>query len=177
MGGQAGNIMQDSGPDRGQQSIQHGGVVAKVIVVNGNAYIQGNSPALTGYFGFPAADGPSFAGHWISISPSDSSYATVSAGVSLLSVINEIGLAGNLAESPRTIRQGQTVIGVSGTASFPDMGGASATLYVTPTVYPLPVEFDTTSSEGAQQIVFSAWGKAIFLSAPSKALPITSITH
>jgi hypothetical protein len=93
-------ITQNSGPDEGEQSVQIGAAVAKVIVINGDAYIQGNSDAITGYFDFPAADAPTLAGRWISIPPSDSAYATVAAGVSLESSLAEVGLTGNLTETP-----------------------------------------------------------------------------
>jgi len=174
-GTETANITQDSGPDQGEQNIQKSGVAAKVILVNRNAYIQGNSEAVTSYFGFPASDGPTLAGHWISISPSDSAYDTVTAGVSLTSVLEEAGLTGNLTEIGRTVRDGQEVIGISGTASSPDAGGGAATLYLTTTSHPLPVEFDTTSSQGTEQAVFSDWGKSVFLSTPGGATPFASI--
>jgi hypothetical protein len=143
--------------------------------VNGNAYIEGNSQAVTSFFAFPATDGPALAGRWISISPSDSGYATVSAGVSLASALQEAGLIGNLTETVRTTRDGQTVIGISGSASSDDADGGAAILYVTTTVHPLPVEFDTTSSQGTERAVFSRWGKPVSLSVPSGALPVASI--
>lgn len=174
-GSRSATITQDSGPGEGEQNIELGGVTAKVVLVGGNAYIQGNSQAITQYFGFPAADGPTLAGHWISLSPSDQGFSTVSAGVSLDSVLQEIGLTGNLTEIARSVRHGQNVIGLSGTASSPDSGGGKATLYVTAGADPLPVEFDTSSSQGTEQAVFSDWGKAVSLSAPSGATPVASI--
>lgn len=170
------SITQDSGPSRGEQDIQFGGIAAKVIVLNGNAYIQGNSQAITSFFGFPAADGPTLAGRWISLSPTDSGYGTVTAGVSLTSVLQETGLTGTLTETARTTRDGQAVIGITGTASSPDSGGGPATLYVTTTTHPLPVEFDMTSSQGTEEAVFTHWGGQVSLSAPSGAIPVASIS-
>lgn len=174
-GSRSATITQDSGPGQGEQKIELGGVTAKVILVGGHAYIQGNSQAITQYFGFPAADGPTLAGHWISLSPSDQGFGTVSAGVSLDSVLQEAGLAGNLTETARSVRHGQNVIGITGTASSPDSGGGKAMLYVTVGADPLPVEFDTSSSQGSEQAVFSDWGEATSLSVPSGATPIDSI--
>lgn len=98
----------------------------------------------------------------------------MSAGVSLASALQESRLIGNLTETARTTRDGQTVVGIRGTSSA-DAGGGTAILYVTTTVHPLPVEFDTTSSQGTEHAIFSGWGKPVSLSVPSGALPIASI--
>lgn len=166
-GGSSATITQDSGPAGGTQEVKTGPVDAKALSVGGTAYIEGNSDAVSKYFQFPSADVSKLANKWISIAKSDSEYAQVANGLDFSGALAEIGLKGSLTETGKTSKDGQSVIGISGTASSSDTGGAKATLYVSTGATPLPVEFDAANSTDSEQIVLSKWGVSFSLPKPT----------
>ena len=165
---------QNSGPARGEQTIHIGGTIATVVLIGDHAYIQGSAAAVTNYFGFPASDAATLAGKWISIPSTASDFATVSDGVSLASALKEVGLDGYLSVTAPSKLAGSTVIGIEGTDASTDSTGGPGTLYISVTTG-LPVEFDSTSSQGTEHVVFGDWGKPVALAAPAHTVPIASI--
>jgi hypothetical protein len=175
-GQQAMTMTQDSGPTAGEQTITGRGIVAKVILIDTAAYIQGNAQAITGYFGFPPSAVATLANRWIAIPPSNSAFSTVSAGVTISSALSEVSLSGSLSETPGTTRQGRAVVGVRGTQSSPDAGGGTGTLYVSDDNKALPVEYDATPTGGGSlSVVFTGWGSPVSISAPPGAIPAAGV--
>ena len=97
------------------------------------------------------------------------------------------GLAGELElTGPLTIKApgmvaGHSAVGVHGTvpASVGAPAGSKATLYVAASGHALPVGYrlDRTRTRSLQfAATFSRWGERLYLTAPSQAIPVTSIS-
>jgi len=176
LGSQTAVFSDDSGPTSGRQVIVVGQSDATVVLVGGIAYIQGNASAMQNYFGFPASAAPGLANRWISFSSSDSDYSTVASAVTLGSALQQMTLAAPLSEGAGAVVNGQSVIPVAGQLVAADnVGQGSGTIDVSTATDPLPVEFDYSSNDGHGALVFSAWAKAVVLSAPAGATPAASI--
>ena len=166
----------------GQQIITIDGTQHATILFLGNTgYLKANSAALTGFIGVSSSQAPSLAGKWLSFSPGDTlgttTYSSLVAGITLSSVASEIQLPG-----PDTITGTQTVDGQSVRAISSPLPAsqqlpatARMTLYVAASGS-LPV-LEKLSGAGGQvnQTSFSHWGESLHLTAPSGALPVSSL--
>jgi hypothetical protein len=166
----------------GQQVITIDGTQHATILFIGNiGYLKANVPALTGFIGVSASQAPSLAGKWLSFSPGDTlgttTYSSLVAGITLSSVASEIELSG-----PDTISGTQTVDGQSVRAITSPLPAsqqlpatARMTLYVTASGS-LPVLEKLSGADGQEnQTSFSHWGESRHLTAPSGALPVSSL--
>jgi len=170
------SMSNDVGMSEGQQVITPEGAHATVRLTGGVAYIQGDSQALTSYFGFPSSVAKQFAGKWISLRPSDSGFSNVSAAVTLRSDFSQVRLTGRLTKAPITEIDGQQVIPVRGNVTAPGGGRSVAgTLYVTAQGRVLPVELHASGQPGSETVVWSHWGRGAQLTAPGGAVPISSL--
>jgi len=170
------SMSNEVGTSGGQQVITPDGAHATVLLTGRVAYIQGDSQALTTYFGFPSSVATQFAGKWISLRPSDSGFSTVSAAVTLRSDFSQVHLTGRLTKGPVTNIDGQQVIPVQGSVTAPGGGGSVAgTLYVTAQGRVLPVELHASGQPGSETVVWSHWGRVVQLIAPGGAVPISSL--
>jgi hypothetical protein len=147
-----------------------------IRVVAGVGYLRGNATALAELF--PGKAVSQLAGRWIATRSGDPGYQDVTEGVTLASVLAEFTPAGPLTSTgPQTV-DGQSVIGVKGTApadgSLPQ--DQPVTLYVMATGQPLPVSFQGGTGGRSQTAVFSQWGETVRTIAPAHPLPITSVT-
>jgi hypothetical protein len=166
----------DIGTSEGRQMITLDGAHATVVLIGGVAYIQGDSAALTNYFGFPSSDSNQLAGKWISLRSTDSGFSTVSAAVTLKSDFGQVRLNGPLTKRPVTELDGQHVIPVQGSVTAPGGGATVAgTLYVTAQGQVLPVELRASAQAGSETIVWNRWGRAVQLAVPPGAVPVSSI--
>jgi hypothetical protein len=168
---------QDSGPTTGHQVISVDGSHAEVILVGNVAFIRGDATAVSSFFGLPAADGPRLANKWISLVTTDSGYATVIDAVTLASALSESTLEGPFTTGGATVIAGVRVIAFGGQIAQADAGAAATgTLYLSTGPNPLPVELDETGADGSKgTVTFGAWGVAVPLSAPSGAIPMSSL--
>lgn len=176
-------VSQDSGANAGRQVFTiDGNGHATVLVVGGVSYIKGDAAALTGFFGFPAALAMRLVGRWISFHPGDSAggtnYQTVTSGVTLASVADEIRLTGPLTLTAPTVAAGQPVVGIRGDApaGIGDPPGSRATLYVASRGRPLPVTFQLIAAAAKETVTFSRWGEALHLTVPPNPIPAASLS-
>ncbi len=88
-----------------------------VIVSGETAYIRGDAFTLANYIGFKAAAASDYAGRWVRFPHTDAGYPTLAAGVTLPSVVGEIGVAGQLSSVPTTKIAAQLVFGIKGVDS------------------------------------------------------------
>jgi hypothetical protein len=170
----------DSSDGAGRQEITiSGGEHAIVLVVGKVTYIQGNEAALTGYFGFPAAAATRLVNRWISFRPGDTGYQQVTSGVTLAGLASELELTGPLTIKALGTVVGQSVVGVHGTvpASVGAPAGSKATLYVAASGRALPVSYQIDRADSLRlTVTFSRWGEPVHLTAPPRAIPVTSIS-
>jgi hypothetical protein len=170
----------DSADGAGRQEITiSGGEHAIVLVVGKVTYVQGNKAALTGIFGFPAATATRLVNRWISFRPGDTGYQQVTSGVTLAGLVSELELTGPLTiKAPGTVA-GQSVVGVHGTvpASVGAPAGSKATLYVAASGRTLPVSYQIDRADSLRlTVTFSRWGEPVHITAPPRAIPVTSIS-
>jgi len=168
---------QDSSSSAGRQVITISGGGQETVLVLGRAtYVRGNAVALAVTLGFPAAQALRLAGRWISLRPGDPGYQAVTEGVTLGSVLDEVVPLGPLTSTGRTTIDGQTVVGVRGTAAASTSvpRGTPVTLYVAATGRPLPVSCQQGPASNRTSIVFSRWGEPVHVAAPRNAIPLPS---
>jgi hypothetical protein len=166
----------DIGTSEGRQLINPDGAHATVVLIDGVAYMQGDSGALKNYFGLPNSVSTQLAGKWISLRPGNSEYSAVSDAVTLKSDFSKARLIGPLVKGSTSEIDGQRVIAIEGGVSHSG-GGQSVpgTLYVSATGQVLPVEIRTSGQFGRVTVVWSRWGHAVQLAAPSGAVSIFSV--
>jgi len=170
----------DSADGAGRQEITiSGGEHAIVLVIGKVTYIKGNEAALTGYFGFPAAAAVKLVNRWISFRPGDTGYQQLTSGVTLAGLAGQLELTGPLTIKAPGMVAGQSAVGVHGTvpASVGAPAGSKATLCVAAGGRPLPVSYQLDRTGSLQfAATFSRWGERLHLTAPSQAIPVTSIS-
>lgn len=165
----------DAGVDRGIQRITFtkNGTTGHVTVIllARRAYVRGDAFTLMNFMGMSKSTAKSDAGKWLLLTPADSGYATVAAGITISDNMDELRPGGKLAlVAPRTI-SGQRVTGVSGTMT---VGGKKVvdTVYARSTGKALPVA--EVATRGGQRVTatFSRWNERLSLSAPKHFVPI-----
>lgn len=174
----------DAGPHSGRQAITVGGDTFHVIVVDPNAYFQGDVPAMVTNLGLPVTVARAHAGQWVSLVGTDGPFASVYAAVTAPQALaDNVSFSADEELSPTTVG-GQRVIGLRGpvvpVAGQPATG--TATLYVEAGGAHLPVEYvihghvaSARSSPALSfTIDFSAFGEPVQLSPPAGAVPFGS---
>ncbi len=175
-GSSTGKVVQDSSLDSGKQTVAIGKGLASTLLTGGAAYISGNGAGMTSYFGLPSALVQSLAGRWISVQPTDSAYKSVTANMSLPSALAEVTPSGKLVAGKRLKVDGQQVKTIAGTAPG---GGGRLTLFVSADARSLPVQavesVGSGKSASGEIVTFSRWGEQLHVSAPSVAVPISTL--
>jgi hypothetical protein len=175
-------ITGDAGRSSGQQAITDGSLHIQVILVGGVAYVQGNAQSLTTMISLPKASSQKYAGRWIAVHSSDSLYPSISESVILQSAIAQLIPSGTLKFTGLRTVQGRQVIGVRGGLPGGAQSGLSgtATLYVATSRPTVPLAYDEEVSNGKQHGqdtgTFSNWGAPLHLSAPTGAVPFSTVT-
>jgi hypothetical protein len=123
------------------------------------------------------AIGTAAVGRWVSLTPSDPSYGAVVRGVTLSSALSELlDWPNQLAVGSPTTVDGQQVVPITGEVRLSSGGPTvKATLDVTRTARPLPVEMNASSAVASETVIFSHWGDPITITAPSGAQPASSL--
>jgi hypothetical protein len=148
-----------------------------VIVSGGAAYIRGDAFTLKNYIGFAAAPATDYAGKWVRFPKTDKGYATLAAGVTLPSVVSELGLGGRLTSVPTTTIGAQQVFGVRGTDA-PAKGVATVnTVYARAVGTRLPVEEVATHGSIKLTMSFSNWNETIAIPAPNGSVAISVVRN
>jgi|HubBroStandDraft_1064217.scaffolds.fasta_scaffold116842_2 hypothetical protein len=163
----------DAGPSEGQQTVRQGSQSATAIYVGNVGYVHVDSVSLAQALGLTIA--PAAVGRWISYTPSDHAYASVIQGLTLPSALGELlSASGHLTMGTSTTVDGQSVVPI--TAETRVRGGqlVKATIDVTRSAHPLPVEINASSTGASETVIFSQWGVAVAIAAPSGAQPAAS---
>jgi hypothetical protein len=157
----------DDGVTSGVQRISIFGGHVDVRVVGPATYFTGDQVGMTKYMGFSASQAEQVHGQWLSLVAGQPGYESVTAGVTLASALNELGLADPLRQLPPRTRHGQRVFGIQGkpTGDGTDHS-ARATLWITAGRPSLPVEYDVTTAGSTATIRLSHWGRAVNVQAP-----------
>jgi len=141
-------------------------------------YFNGDAKGLETYLRVPTASAPKYAGRWIVISNSASSFSQIVSSMTIGAAVDQISLTGPLSEST-ALANGRHVIVLTGrtTALSSNAKTGPAELNVAAGSH-LPVSFSgrgpgTTKAVAA--ITFSHWGEPVHLATPSSAIPASSI--
>jgi hypothetical protein len=170
------SAVNDIGTFEGRQMIDSGKSQAEVVQIGQEAYIRGNASAISSYFGLTKDDPQQLANTWISIVPSDGGeYTTVISAVTLKSDFQQQTISGPLSEGHVVTVDGQRCIPISGHVSQTGYGTAQATLYVTDSTKPLPVEYKAGNKQATSTTTWSRWGQSVTLTAPPDAIPFASL--
>jgi hypothetical protein len=154
-----------------------------ILFIAGVGYVQANAAGLAGLFELPQPQADQFAGQWIALRPGDklgaSTYADVTAGITLSSVATELAPSGTpTLAAPATVA-GQRVVGVQTPLRAGSQLPATArnVLYMTDNSLLRPVLSEVTNAGSYKyQVSFSHWGEALHLTAPANAVPASSVT-
>jgi ketosteroid isomerase-like protein len=158
-----------------QKIILKSGAIARVLVTGNEAYISGNATVLNQYFGFPTAIAQTVGNRWISIPPSSTDFAEVSYDATLATVLKDFSLTGHLTELAPSTMDGQSVIGILGTASVPGQpaGTVGGTVYVSDSSKPLLVGAAYTFSKGTETSTLTHWDEHLALRPPSHVVALS----
>jgi hypothetical protein len=174
-------ISGDSSPSEAQQSVSLGTQQIDVTYVGGVAYVRGNASGLTSDMGFATAVAANYANKWIAVHSSDSPFKGIVAAVTLTGTLEQLNPTGNLTLTAPTTIAGRQAIGVKGGLPGPSQSGVtgSATLYVAASRPTVPLKLTGTATQGTQHVqeigIFSDWGKALHLTAPTGAVAFSSV--
>ena len=166
--GAATTIISDDGPDQGTQTITVGTVAGEIRVLRGATYLRGSAVALITLFQVPPAAAAAVSNRWVRLRPTDSVYATVTAGVSISSFLQELALTGRVTQTAAKLA-GAPVTVIKGALAAPAGPGLGA-LDISDGALPLPLVWQ--DARNAVTITFSAWGRAVPVAAPAGAITL-----
>jgi len=170
--GQTATYVNDSTSHSGKEIITAGTAQVTAIVVGGTAFVKANLSAMSEMFQTSAAGSQHFANAWLSLPSSDPAYNKIAQTLTLGSLLQQVTPTRPLTKlGPATVN-GRSVIGVRG--QLP--GGGSATLYISATGSPLPVEEISGPSGGRTTSVFGGWGVSVNVAPPSGAISGSAVS-
>jgi hypothetical protein len=145
-------------------------------------YFRGDTVGLVSYLGMPSSIAPKYANRWISFISSDQGYSQIAGSMTLQSAVSQISLTAPVTGGNRARVNGTNVFVVRGTTTSLSAKGqhGDAVLDVDATGAHLPVRYQGTGHQKSEttrgQVSFSRWGLRVNPSAPSGAVPASSIT-
>jgi len=172
-----GELVQDSARLTAEQTVAIGKERVSIVLIGRNAYFVANKLGLSKYFGLSPALAATLSGHWISVTPADWGYQSVTAGLSLAAALGEVRPTGHITEAKRKSVNNQLTIAVSGagTSSVP-----RTTLFIAATGRPLPVEAVSSSGDGktaaGEIVTFSRSGEKVRTPKPTDAIPFSTLS-
>jgi hypothetical protein len=165
------SMVNDIGATQGRQVVVSDGAHARVLVLNGNAYLYGDNKAIANYFGLSTTDPQKYANQWLELKPSNSDYSTVSAAVTLASDFSHVSLPGSLREGRIVTIKGHKVRPISAhIAATSQTPASTATLYITTSGRILPFEYRAVAKGFTSITSWSNWGNRVTLIAPTPTL-------
>jgi hypothetical protein len=150
--------------------------------VNNTVYFRGDTIGLEDYLGMPATLAPKYSGKWISFASTTQGYSSVANSMTVSAAVSQISVKAPITSSGQTTVNGQAAVGVRGTTTTLSSKGkkGTATLYVSAKGSPLPIRYLGTGIQKKQketgQVTFSKWGETVSPTAPTGAVPASSIT-
>jgi hypothetical protein len=176
-GKKTGELVQDSALQSGKETVAIGKERISILLFHGTAYFSGNTSGLTSYFGFPKADATTLAGRWVSVSPTDSGFTSVVAGLTLPAALKEASPTGSITKGKVKKLNGELTTSISGTGSATKI---PTSLFIAAKGKPLPVEAVASAGSGKKTsgeiVTFSHWGEAVQIPTPSNAIPISTLS-
>jgi hypothetical protein len=179
--GKTETIEGDTSTTDGREVITAGTLSIQAEVVGRGAYVKGNAGGLEDQMGLSAASAATYAGKWISISPTDAPYASITKAVSLEGTLGDLKPTGDLTFTGVSTHASQSVLGVKGGLPPGAAKGTtgSAVLYVSTSKPTVPILFDveqdTSGTKESDVGTFSNWGKPLQLVAPAVTVPFSSL--
>jgi hypothetical protein len=172
-----GELGQDSALQSGKETVAIGKERISILLFHNKAYFSGNAPGLTSYFGFPEAEATTLAGQWVSVSPADSGFASVVAGLTLPAALKEATPTGAISKGKMKKLKGQLTTSISGTGSASKV---PTSLFIAAKGKPLPVEAIASGGSGTQTsgeiVTFSRWGETVHIPTPPNAIPVSTLS-
>jgi hypothetical protein len=170
---------QDSGKTDGQQlnSTSVGGVI-QVRVIGSTTYFMDNLTALRGQFGNGVS--AKYANRWISVKPGELGYSTITAAVTLPSLLTELIPNGPLSKTSVATFAGHQCIGVWTSLRQPAGATGRQTLWVETAAPHLIAGMQVLLTSGSQHrhvsFVATSWGRPVKVAKPTGAVSITKTT-
>jgi len=167
-------VTQLSGPSLGVQTTDGDGLEQVIEVLpGGGVYVEGNADGLDDIMSLPAGDASRLSDRWLSVGPLDKADSSFADGITLPSNLSQFSFAGPLTKTGPATEQGQRVMAITGDNPGPDGKKEPATLYVSISSDPLPVEEVGADGYGDKILaVFGHWGDVGDISAPRDAIPL-----
>ena len=164
-----------AGPQSGSQDITSNGSHARTEVFGNVAYVKADATMLAGLLGVPTSTADRIANRWVAFPSSDARYATISRGLTLASVLEEVLPGPPLAQAGSSPFDGVQQVVVTGSSPV-SFGPGTSTLLVTTGSHALPISLAAgQGSVSKLQLDFSQWGTPMRLTAPTGAIPAASI--
>jgi hypothetical protein len=172
-----GALVQDSARQSAVQTVAIGKERVSILLRHGTAYFAGNVKGLTSYFGMPKALATTLTGRWISVSPSDSAFQSIVAGLSLGDALKEASPAGSITMGKQRKVAGQLTRSIAGSGSS---AVPPTTLFVAASGSHLPVEAVSSRGSGndlsGEIATFSRWGEKVDVPKPANPIPLSTIS-
>jgi hypothetical protein len=164
-----------AGVNAGEQLISYDGAQIDLREVANSIYIYANAAGVK--LQFEEAD-PTWASHWIMVTPTDAKFKEFAAGVLLASTLGELPPAKLATKVTSQKIGGASVFALSGKPNATiGLSAGKETLYLSTTSPHLPAKLVVTDKPPSEvsklTITFSHWGKAVVVSTPTGATPLT----
>jgi hypothetical protein len=185
-GGDDQTIVGDAGLTNGRQAItfvsNYGTEQFTLLLVGSTVYFQGNTPALEDQLGVSAATAPNYQNKWISVASGDGGpagpYSVLQPGITSASQSTQMPLTAT--SSTKVDVSGVSAIRISGIVPpSNDLPTGTGSLVIAQNS-DLPISYTSSVSDGAVVLdfktVFSAWGTAPTVSAPTGAVAWSTLT-
>jgi hypothetical protein len=176
-GGTSSKYIDEIGTNEGRQEIAlSNGVHALVIAFDQEKrmYVRANALGISTFFGISKTQPGQYANKWLLVTPANPNYVVVASDTTLKSDFeSQLTFYGNVTEGTETTLHGIRVHPLKWTIpKSKNYPATTATLYVTLSNTPLPIELSETSSLGDYVVTWSKWGKTVSLVAPKSAEPM-----
>jgi hypothetical protein len=172
--GQTLKMVNDIGPNEGQQTMASGAAFGQVMVIGPQTFVRGNSQALVNLFNFSKSVGAADANEWLLLPHSNPHYADATAAVTLKSDFNQLPIPNSITAGAPQEYDGQRVIPVSGKIAATKHDTAlHMTLYISDSKNnPMPVGMTFTVDHTTQTVAWSKWGETPTLTAPTNPVSL-----
>jgi hypothetical protein len=144
-----------------------------VKLVGGVVYVRGDATILNLYMGLTKGRAKIVAGKWYSIASTNPDFAVVASDLTVSSTMSVVEMTRSVVRLPDQVRNGVHVTVLKGqTIASSSSPSLSETLYSNARDS-LPVMASVSYQGKKQSESFSNWGRAVRVSAPSRALPFS----
>jgi hypothetical protein len=163
-----------AGSNAGEQLISYDGAQIDLREIANRIYIYANAAGVK--LQFEEAN-PTWANHWIVVTPSDAKFKEFASGVLLASTLSELPPAKLAAKVTSQKIDGASVIALSGKPNATiGLSAGKETLYLSAASSHLPSKLVVTDKPPSEvsklTITFSHWGRAVAVATPTGATPI-----